>query len=117
MANHVTLPVGRPAPTVIAFDRRELDRILRVYGRMVAAGEWRDYALNHEKDRAAFSIFRRAHEAPLYVIEKRPALAKRQGAFQIIGQGGVILKRGADLAQVLRYFDKKLFKIVGGRDE
>src|ERR1700742_3353766 len=88
------------------FERRELDRLLRLYGRMVAAGEWRDYAIDGLKDAAVFSVFRRASESPLYRIEKRPALARRQGAWAVIGEGGVILRRGHDLEQVLRVFDK-----------
>src|SRR5579862_3747023 len=79
------------------FSRPELDRLLRLYGRMVAAGHWRDYAIDGLKDAAVFSVFRRASEAPLYRIEKRPALAKRQGAWMVIGHGGVILRRGQDL--------------------
>jgi hypothetical protein len=99
-------------PAAVFFDRRELDQILRVYGRMVAAGEWRDYAIAGLKEAAVFSIFRRASEAPLYRIEKRPALARRQGAWSVVGQGGVILKRAHELPQVLRLFDKKRFTVV-----
>jgi hypothetical protein len=79
---------------------------------MVAAGEWRDYAIAGLKEAAVFSIFRRASEAPLYRIEKRPALARRQGAWSVVGQGGVILKRAHELPQVLRLFDKKRFTVV-----
>lgn len=96
----------------VFFDRRELDQILRVYGRMVAAGEWRDYAIAGLRESAVFMIFRRASEEPMYRIEKRPALARRQGAWAVIGQGGVVLKRGHELAQVLRLFDKGRFKVV-----
>jgi hypothetical protein len=78
----------------------------------VAAGEWRDYAIAGLKDCAVFSVFRRASENPLYRIEKRPELARRQGAWAVIGQGGVILKRGHDLGQVLRVFDSGRFKLV-----
>ena len=94
------------------FERRELDQLLRLYGRMVAAGEWRDYAIDGLSDAAVFSVFRRASEAPLYRIEKRPALARRQGAWAVIGQGGMILKRGHELEQVLRLFEKGRFKVV-----
>lgn len=94
------------------FDRRELERLLRLYGRMVAAGEWRDYAIDGLSDAAVFSVFRRASEEPLYRIEKRPALARKQGAWAVIGQGGMILKRGHELEQVLRLFDKGRFKVV-----
>src|SRR5579872_789703 len=90
---------SRPVRTF--FERRELDRILSLYGRMVIAGEWRDYAIDGLAEAAVFSIFRRASEAPLYRIEKRPALARRQGAWAVIGQGGLVLKRGRDLDQVL----------------
>jgi len=95
------------------FERRELDRILRLYGRMVAAGEWRDYGMDSLSDAAVFSVFRRAAEAPIYRIEKRPALARRQGAWAVIGQGGHVLRRAHDLEQLLRFFDKGRFKVVG----
>ena len=100
------------APRVVFFERRELDRLLRLYGRMVAAGEWRDYGIAGLKDSAVFSVFRRTAEAPLYRIEKRPALAARQGAWAVLGQGGVTLKRGHELEQVLKVFAKGRFKIV-----
>ena len=101
-----------PASAVVFFDRRELDQLLRLYGRQVAAGEWRDYAIAGLREAAVFSVFRRASENPLYRIEKRPALGRRQGAWAVIGQGGVILKRGHDLAQVLKMFDRGRFKVV-----
>jgi hypothetical protein len=97
---------GREAPAV-SFDRRELFEILKLYGRMVAEGEWRDYAIDHLKDRAVFSVFRRASEAPLYRIEKDPKLAQRQGAYSVVAQGGLVLKRGQDLARVLAVLEKK----------
>jgi hypothetical protein len=97
---------------VTFFERPELDRLLRLYGQMVAAGHWRDYAIDALKDAAVFSVFRRASEDPLYRIEKRPALARRQGAWALIGQGGVILRRGRELDQVLRLFDRSRFNIV-----
>ncbi|MDH6231418.1 hypothetical protein M2281_001990 [Mesorhizobium soli] len=93
---------------LVSFDRRELDQILRVYGRMVAANEWRDYAIDHLSDRAVFSVFRRASETPLFQIVKDPKLAKKQGAFSVVAAGGLILKRGHELARVLGIFDKKL---------
>jgi len=96
----------------VMFERRELERILRVYGRMVAQGEWRDYALDTLSEAAVFSVFRRTSEQPLYRIEKRPALAKRQGAYAVIGQGGLILRRGHELDQVLKLFDGKKFSVV-----
>ena len=102
----------QPLGSQVFFDRRELDQILRVYGRMVAGGEWRDYAMDALREAAVFSVFRRASEAPLYRIEKRPALARRQGAYAVIGPGGVILKRGHELDQVLKVFDTRRFRVV-----
>jgi hypothetical protein len=96
----------------VTFDRLELNRILTIYGRMVTAGEWRDYALDFLEDVAVFSIFRRASEVPLFRIEKRPKLRARQGQYSVVAAGGVILKRGHELAQVLRIFDKKLLKAL-----
>lgn len=101
-----------PRQAGIFFERRELERLLRLYGRMVAAGEWRDYGMDALSDCAVFSVFRRASEAPLYRIEKRPALAKRQGAWAIVGQGGHVLRRGHELDAVLRFFDKGRFNVV-----
>ena len=101
-----------PAGARTFFERRELERLLRLYGRMVAAGEWRDYAIDGLRDAAVFSVFRRASERPLYRIEKRPALAKRQGAWAVIGEGDIILRRGHELEQVLRFFEKGKFKVV-----
>lgn len=105
------VPPGQRSGAVF-FDRRELGQILRVYGRMVAAGEWRDYAIDGLGEAAVFSIFRHTAERPLYRIEKRPELARRQGAWSIIGQGGHILRRGRELEQVLRFFDGRKFSIV-----
>ena len=104
---------GNQAGGRVTFDRRELDRILRLYGRMVAAGEWRDYAIDFLKDRAVFSVFRRASEVPLYRIEKDPRLARRQGAYSVISATGLILRRGHELDRVLRVLDKSL-SLVGG---
>ncbi|WP_292024187.1 MULTISPECIES: DUF2794 domain-containing protein [unclassified Brevundimonas] len=101
-----------PAAGPVFFDRRELDPILRVYGRMVAQGEWRDYAMVGHKDFAEFAVFRRTGDAPAYRIEKRPALQTRQGQWAVIGEGGQILRRGRDLAQVLRVFDGRKFQVV-----
>ena len=92
----------------VTFSRRELNRILDLYGRKVAAGEWRDYAIDFLKDRAVFSVFRRASEVPLYRIEKNPKLERKQGAYSVIAATGHILKRGHDLARVLGVLDKKL---------
>jgi hypothetical protein len=95
-------------PQNVTFSRVELNRILNLYGRMVADGEWRDYAIDFLKDRAVFSIFRRASEVPIYRIEKDPRLARRQGAYSVIGAGGQILRRGHDLERVLLVIDRKL---------
>jgi hypothetical protein len=95
-----------PAP--ITFHRRELDAILRIYGRMVGEGEWKDYAIDHLKDRAVFSIFKRSGETPLFRIEKNPKLAAKQGAYSVINTHGLIMKRGHELPQVLKVFDKVL---------
>ncbi|TPM10682.1 MULTISPECIES: DUF2794 domain-containing protein [unclassified Mesorhizobium] len=92
----------------VRFERRELDQILKLYGRMVAANEWRDYAIDHLTDRAVFSVFRRASEVPLFQIVKDPKLARKQGAFAVIAAGGRILKRGQELGRVLGVFDNKL---------
>ncbi|HXC55019.1 MAG TPA: DUF2794 domain-containing protein [Rhizomicrobium sp.] len=94
----------------VRFDRAELNRILTLYGRMVAAGEWRDYAIDFLDEVAVFSIFRRASEMPLFRVEKRPKLRGRQGMYAVIAAGGHILKRGHDLVQVLRVFDKTVMK-------
>jgi hypothetical protein len=94
----------------VRFDRGELNRILTLYGRMVAAGEWRDYAIDFLEEAAVFSIYRRASEMPLFRVEKRPKLRARQGMYSVIAATGHILKRGHDLPQVLRVFDKALMK-------
>ncbi len=93
---------------IVAFNRAELSEILSVYGRMVAKGEWRDYGIDMQKDRAVFYIFRRASEQPLYTVEKRPKLARKQGAYLVIATTGLILKRGNDLSKVMRVLDKRL---------
>jgi hypothetical protein len=97
-----------PYAPAVTFSRRELDRILGLYGRMVAAGEWRDYAIDFLKDRAVFSVFRRTSEVPLYRIEKNPKLARKQGAYSVISATGLIVKRGHELDNVLRAVDKSL---------
>ncbi|MFT4027074.1 MAG: DUF2794 domain-containing protein [Novosphingobium sp.] len=98
----------------IGFDRLELLRILDLYGRMVAAGEWRDYAMTFDKDAAAFSAFRRAAERPQARIEKRPALRGRQGMWTLFGEAGQVLKRGHELAGVLFPLERRLLKVVEG---
>ncbi len=104
-------PNQRTDPST-SFSREELGRILSIYGYFVAAGEWRDYAVDHLKEAAVFSVYRHASETPIYRIEKRPALARRQGAFAVIAMTGAVLKRGHDLAQVLRVFDRKKFRLA-----
>ena len=105
-------PQAPAVPPVTAFHRRELDLILRVYGQKVAAGEWRDYAIDHLKDRAVFSVFRRTSEVALFQIIKDPSRARKQGAFSVVAASGAILKRGHELAQVLKVFDKPTPRIV-----
>ena len=89
----------------VSFDRRELHTILNVYGRKVASGEWRDYAMDFLKDRALFSIYKRASERPVYVIEKNPRLRHRQGQYMVTSQDGRVLKRGHEIATVLRVLE------------
>ncbi len=111
-SNVIVSSTGNPSkPSQVTFDRAELSVILRIYGFKVAAGEWRDYAIDQLKDKAIFSVYRKAHEAPLYRIEKNPRLARKQGEYSIIGTNGAILKRGQDLGQLLRLFEEQL-KIV-----
>ncbi len=98
--------------TQVAFHRTELSAILSLYGRMVAAGEWRDYGISCLRDVAIFSVFRRTAEHPLYRIEKRPKLRSRQGQYAVIGMDGQILKRGHDLKTVLRVLERKLIRAV-----
>ena len=98
---HAAAPTRR-----VTFERRELDRIFGLYGRMVAAGEWRDYAIDFLRDRAVFSVFRHAAEVPIYRIEKNPKLARRQGAYSVITATGLIMRRGPELDRVLRVLDK-----------
>lgn len=105
-------PAQFPASDQVAFHRTELNVILGLYGRMVAAGEWRDYGLSQLRDVAVFSVFRRTAEHPLYRIEKRPKLRLRQGQYAVIAMDGQILKRGHDLRQVLRVLERKLIRAV-----
>jgi hypothetical protein len=99
--------------SAVTFSRRELDRILRLYGRKVAAGEWRDYAIDFLKDRAVFSVFRRASEVPIYRIEKNPRLGRRQGAYSVISATGHIVRRAHELDRVLGVLDRSLRVVVG----
>lgn len=104
------LPAATPAR--VTFNGRELRRIFDLYGRKVAEGEWRDYAIDCLKDRAVFSVFRRSCEAPLYRIEKHPRLARRQGTYSVISATGLIVRRGHDLEPVLRAIDRSLSLVV-----
>jgi hypothetical protein len=107
-----SFPQSKDMPEQVAFDRRELGIILGLYGRMVAAGEWRDYGISLLRDVAVFSVFRRTAEHPLYRIEKRPRLRHRQGLYSVIAMDGQILKRGHDLKTVLRVLERKLIRAV-----
>jgi hypothetical protein len=102
----------RREPLVVAFDRRELADILAVYGRKVAAGEWRDYAMDFGRETAVFSVYRRASEWPLYRIEKNPKNARKQGAYSVIAATGLILKRGHELKRVLEVLEKRALYVV-----
>ncbi|WP_300586999.1 DUF2794 domain-containing protein [Marivita sp.] len=111
--NSITpFPQLHSAPEQVAFHRTELTLILSLYGRMVAAGEWRDYGISTLRDVAVFSVFRRTAENPLYRIEKRPKLRNRQGQYAVIGIDGQVLKRGHDLGTVLRVLERKLIRAV-----
>lgn len=106
-AAHPSPSPSSAPPALVRFDRKELDLILRLYGRMVAAGEWRDYGIDMLKERAVFSVFRRSSEFPLYRIVKDPKLARRQGAYSVVTQSGLILRRGHELARVLMALERK----------
>jgi hypothetical protein len=110
LATLIPFPAGRADQT--CFERAELVRILDLYGRMVAAGQWRDYAMNFDRDYASFCAFRRTAERPEVRIEKRPALRARQGMWALIGEQGAVLKRGHDLAGVLAPLERRLVKLV-----
>lgn len=105
-------PFSGSQSSPVAFHRSELNVILSLYGRMVAAGEWRDYGIACLRDSAVFSVFRRTAEHPLYRIEKRPKLRNRQGQYCVVGMDGQILKRGHDLRAVLRVLERKLIRVV-----
>jgi len=106
-ARVVPFPASSPVP-LVSFNRDELRTIFNLYGRMVADGEWRDYALDFRRDKAVFSIYRRTSEMPLYRVEKDPKLARRQGAYAVIAASGLVMKRGTDLARVLTVLQKPL---------
>ncbi|MEM7439564.1 MAG: DUF2794 domain-containing protein [Pseudomonadota bacterium] len=114
MTLHTVTPfnTSRPVQERVHFHRTELMPIMSLYGRMVAAGEWRDYGISALKEVAVFSVFRRTAEQPLYRIEKRPKLADKQGAYAVVGMDGRILRRGHDLKSVLRVLERKLIRAV-----
>lgn len=103
----LAVPANANSPEIIAFNRRELDQILQVYAVKVADGDWRDYAIDMLRDRAVFSVFKRTGDVPLFRIEKTPKLARKQGAYSVVNATGQILKRGHELAGVLKLFDRK----------
>lgn len=105
-------PPGHKIPEKTTFHRTELNAILSVYGRMVAAGEWRDYGMSFLKDVAIFSIFRRTAEHPIYRVEKRPKFRNKQGMYSVVAMDGRILKRGHDLKTVLSVLERKLIRVV-----
>jgi hypothetical protein len=113
----VVVPLARPAPppVQVGFDRAEMQLILDLYGRMVAAGHWRDYALRFDQDCAAFAAFRRASERPEVVLWKRPALRAKQGLYLLTGEAGQPLKRGGELRPVLAPLERRLLKLVAER--
>jgi len=105
-------PSAKRKPEPVMWNRRELDSILRVYGRFVAQGEWKDYAIDGLRTEAVFSIFRRASEVPMFTVVKTPADAHRQGQYKVVAMTGQILKRGHDLTQVMKVFEKKKFQVI-----
>ncbi len=112
MGTVTPFPAPRGVPAQIGFERVELTRILDLYGRMVSAGLWRDYAIELGQDAAVFAAFRRAAERPEFRIEKRPALRNKQGMWALVGEHGVVLKRGQELGPVLAPVERRLMKVV-----
>ncbi len=113
MGTVTPFPNGSARPSQVGFERAELMRILDLYGRMVAAGHWRDYAMDFGREAASFSAFRRTAERPEFRIEKRPALRNRQGMWALVNETGMVLKRGQDLGPVLAPIERRLVKLVG----
>lgn len=105
-------PLAQSQPTQTAFDRAELSRIMDLYGRMVAAGHWKDYALDFKRDVAIFSAFRRTAERPEYRVEKWPSLRNKQGMWVLVGENGATLKRGHELVNVLAPVERKLMRVI-----
>lgn len=112
MTSQPPIALHQQMPEQVAFHRTELNVMLGLYGRMVAAGEWRDYGMSFLREVAIFSVFRRTAENPIYRIEKRPKLRMKQGQYSVIGMDGHILKRGNDLAQVLQVLERKLIRAI-----
>ena len=112
MTDQTPIPFVPHRDDRVAFHRTELGPILGLYGRFVAAGEWRDYGISTMRDLAVFAVFRRTAENPLYRIEKRPKLRNRQGQYSVVGMDGQVLKRGNDLKQVLGVLERKLIRVV-----
>jgi len=112
MSHLPVVPLTERSFETVSFDRHELRVILALYGRMVACGEWRDYGISCLRVLAVFSVFRRSAEHPLYRIEKRPKLRARQGVYSVVAQGGLVLRRGHDLAAVLRVLERALIRAV-----
>lgn len=108
----VPIPLGDRQPDQVVFDRRELSLILRLYGQMVAAGEWRDYGMSFGREVAVFAVFRRTAETPLYRIEKRPKLRAKQGLYAVLGEAGQVLRRGHELEAVLKVLERRLIRPV-----
>ena len=112
MGNVAPFPASSNPPQQTGFDRIELSRIMDLYGRMVAAGHWRDYAMDMHRDVAVFSAFRRTAERPEFSIEKRPSLRNRQGMWALIGEAGAVIRRGHELGPVLAPVERRLMKLV-----
>ena len=112
MGNVTPFPRSPSGPSQVPFERAELTRILDLYGRMVAAGHWRDYAIDLGREAAVFSAFRRATERPEFRIEKRPSLRQRQGMWALVGEAGQVIKRGHELGPVLAPVERRLLKLV-----
>ena len=112
---HISTPRTPPSsPEVVSYHRTELAVILSLYGRMVAAGEWRDYGISSLRDFAVFSVFRHTAENPVYRIEKHPKLANKQGMYSVVGMDGRVLKRGRDLKTVLAVLERKMIRVISG---
>ena len=103
---------GRPSPNEVFFERREFDLVLRLYGRMVAAGDWRDYAISHDTEKCEFAVYHRAADSLLYRIVKTPKLARKQVAYSVLSAAGRVLRRGHELAAVLRFLEPKELRLV-----